>query len=75
MSMLWAFERLLWTPEQIEVAAREQRVEVEGEDEDAAAPPTQRCRVCAYEGPERPFCPHCLADTMVAIPPPRARLR
>jgi len=33
--------------------------------EGAGAPPDlYRCRVCAHEGPERLFCPKCLAETM-----------
>jgi len=33
--------------------------------ENSGAPPTlYRCRVCAHEGPEKVFCPKCLAETM-----------
>ncbi len=33
--------------------------------ENAGAPTDQYlCRVCAHEGPEKLFCPTCLAETM-----------
>lgn len=68
--MLWEFERLFWHPDKIEIAAREQRDENEGVDEDAAAPPPpvqQTCRVCGHTGITA-YCPTCLADTMTGAP-------
>jgi rubrerythrin len=35
-------------------------------------PPVYRCRVCGLEGPERSYCPACLADTMELLAPPAA---
>ena len=67
MSMLWAFERMLWRDEKVEEEQRELRMALEPDDEDAAAPPALQCRVCGYEGAEY-YCPRCLADTMVARP-------
>jgi len=33
--------------------------------EDSGPPPQlYLCRVCAHEGPEKVFCPKCLAETM-----------
>lgn len=63
MSMLWAFERLLWRDSKVVAEQREHAQARARPDEDAAAP-ALRCRACGYEGPER-YCPHCLADTMV----------
>jgi hypothetical protein len=65
MSMLWAFERLLWRDEKVVVELREHAQTRARTDEEGPAPPSLCCRVCHYEGPER-YCPHCLADTMVA---------
>jgi hypothetical protein len=64
MSMLWAFERLLWRDSKVVEEQREHARARARPDEDDAAPPTLRCNACGYEGPER-YCPHCLADTMV----------
>jgi hypothetical protein len=66
MSMLWAFEKIMAEPKRAEIEDRALRDENEGVDEDATGPPTLRCRACNYEGPE-PYCPRCLADTMVKI--------
>ena len=66
MSMLWAFERLLADPHKVIAEDREHEAARAPTPEDDAAPPTLRCKACDYEGPER-YCPHCLADTMVAI--------
>ena len=66
MSLLWAWEKLLAEPARIEAEAREERADKDPRDEDEAAPPTLRCKACAYEGPER-YCPQCLADTMVEV--------
>ncbi|HEY4186488.1 MAG TPA: hypothetical protein VGP07_15535 [Polyangia bacterium] len=33
-------------------------------DDDGPPPATYVCRVCAHEGPEKLFCPKCLAETM-----------
>lgn len=71
--MLWAFERLFWEPEKVEIEARSQRDENEGVDEDAAAPPPpveRTCRVCDFTGTTA-YCPTCLADTMTILPPRR----
>jgi hypothetical protein len=67
MSMFWLWDRLTGDPQRIEAEMRDERVARDPKAEDDGAPPTLRCRVCAYEGPER-FCPTCLADTMRAIP-------
>jgi hypothetical protein len=66
MSMLWAFEKVTADPKRAEAEERALRDENEGVDEDAAAPPSLRCRACNYEGPEA-YCPQCLADTMVKV--------
>ena len=66
MSILWAFEKMLAAPQRVEREARELRKDNERSEEDAAAPPSLRCRACDYVGPEK-YCPHCLADTMVKV--------
>ena len=66
MSLLWAWERMLWPDEFIEAEARELEATRARKDEDDAAPPALRCKACGYEGPER-YCPECLADTMQPI--------
>lgn len=71
VSLLFFFERLFDTPQQIEQQAREKRTVLEGEDEGEGDPPALVCRVCGYQGPERHYCPTCLADTM--RPPRRTR--
>lgn len=70
MSMLWAFERLLWRDEKVVEERREHDQARAPAEEDDAAPPALRCKACGYEGPER-YCPHCLADTMIAVRLPR----
>jgi hypothetical protein len=70
MSLLWAWERMLAEPARIETEERELEAARAPQDEDDTAPPTLRCKACGYEGPER-YCPHCLADTMVAPRPRR----
>jgi hypothetical protein len=72
MSMLWAFERLLWRDEKVVEEQREHARARARTDEDDAAPPALRCKACGYEGAER-YCPHCLADTMVELRRPRPR--
>jgi hypothetical protein len=66
MSMLWAWERMLQDPARVEAQTRELEAARAPTEEDDAAPPTLRCKACGYEGPER-YCPHCLADTMIAV--------
>jgi hypothetical protein len=70
MSMLWAFERLLWRDDKVVQERRGHAQARARRDEDGAAPPTLRCKACGHEGPER-YCPHCLADTMVKVRRPR----
>jgi len=72
MSLIWPLERLFESPAKIEERQREKQgaAHAEANDEEGD-PPTFRCRVCGYEGPQRVFCPDCLADTMVALEPAR----
>jgi hypothetical protein len=44
------------------------RADRERPEREAAAPPQYRCRVCGHLGPERSFCPTCLAETMEKAP-------
>ena len=71
MSILWAWERVLWPPEAIEAEERELRATRDPVDEDETGPPPGRCKACGYEGSEH-YCPHCLADTMIVVKRPRA---
>jgi rubrerythrin len=67
VSIMKPFERLFDTPAQIEMQAREERADAEGEPEGEGDPPMYRCRVCGLEAPIRHYCPTCLADTMKPI--------
>jgi rubrerythrin len=64
MSMLWAFERMLWRDDKVVEERREHAQARARTDEDDAAPPALICKACGYEGQDR-YCPRCLADTMV----------
>jgi hypothetical protein len=70
MSMLWAFERLLWRDDKVVEERREHAQARARTGEDDAAPPALCCKACGYEGPDR-YCPRCLADTMVKLRRPR----
>jgi hypothetical protein len=65
MSMFWLWDRLTGDPDRIVAEEKQVQAARAPRDEDDGAPPVLDCRVCGYEGPER-FCPHCLADTMIA---------
>jgi len=66
MSMIWAWDRILGERDRVEQEERAEQQARTPRPEDEAAPPTNACRVCDYEGADR-FCPHCLADTMVPV--------
>jgi len=66
MSMFWLWDRLTGDPDRVAEEMREEAAARAPTEEDDAAPPALRCRVCGYEGAER-FCPTCLAGTMVPI--------
>lgn len=66
MGSFWAWERLLGDQDWVEKEAREHRAARARREETDDAPPAMQCKACGYEGAER-YCPHCLADTMVAM--------
>lgn len=73
---IWALEQLFEPPASIVARDREKRAAVrQNHTGGESDPPTFRCRVCGHESPERGNCPECLADTMVEVPPVRARSR
>ena len=49
---------------QEEEERRADRERPDADDDGGPPPPKRRCRVCGHEGPERQFCPDCLAETM-----------
>jgi rubrerythrin len=61
-------ESLLKLVDPVQARAREEERRVAREqpkrDHDGD-PPLFTCRVCGHEGPEKSYCPSCLADTMV----------
>lgn len=65
MSIIESLKKLV-DPEQARHEDSERLVARNLPERDDAAPPpaTYECRVCRHVGPEKIFCPKCLAETM-----------
>jgi len=65
MSIIESLKKLV-DPEQAreEEAGRLVARELPRREEAGPPPASYRCRVCRHEGPEKVFCPVCLAETM-----------
>ncbi len=76
MSLLWLFKRFVdpaaHRDEEAERRRQREAIPPEFQPDGTDLAPTarapaavvRRCRVCAHEGTD-PFCPRCLADTMI----------
>ena len=84
MSLLWTFRKLVDPIEHLrEVTDQRRHLKPESDlDPDEVArslvtveprAPARRCRVCGHLGGSDPYCPRCLAETMVEVPPARPR--
>jgi lipopolysaccharide biosynthesis regulator YciM len=79
MSLLWVLRKYVDSNKQREEQEdlRRQREDwppdVNPSDADVVVPTRidadvrYRCRVCGHEGDEHPFCPTCLAETMLPL--------
>jgi rubrerythrin len=71
MSLIQTLKRIL-DPNQARLEEWDRKSRRERPKKEAAGdPPRFVCRVCGHEGVEKTYCPHCLADTMEAVPRPK----